>query len=69
MHGKQEENFMPVEMLPAWTERDRDGRKWRKKDSEGRAPDAEAREDNCGSRRGGIGGVLFWVGYGVSHIF
>lgn len=22
-----------------------------------------------GPTRGGIGGVLFWVGYGVSHIF
>lgn len=37
--------------------------------TEGRAPDAEAREDDCRSRRESTGGVSFAVGYGVSHIF
>ena len=38
------ENFLPGETLPALTERDRDGKKWRRKDSKGRAMEAEARE-------------------------
>ena len=48
--GDKRENFIPTEMVPAWPERGRDGRKRRKNDSEGKATDAKAREDNRGSR-------------------